>query len=94
MAYVESQAAGERIGVADYADVGDLGPDFWLFDAGTDHASAVLMHYGPDGDILGREPVRDSHRIAELDAIRMKAQAAARPLNEFLAAVAAGRCRA
>ena len=94
VAYVESQAAGERIQVVDRADVGDLGPDFWLFDAGTDHAAAVVMHYGADGELLRREPVRDLARVAELDAIRVKAQAAARPLNEFLAAATVGRCRA
>ncbi len=95
VAYVESQAAGERIELVDLADVGDLGPDFWLFDAGTDQARAVLMHYSPDGDLLGRESVHDPARIAELDTIRVRAQAAARPLNEFLATTAAaGRCRA
>lgn len=97
LGYVESQAAGERILVADRDDVGDLGPDFWLFDADTDHPCAVVMRYDQDGQIAERELVRDPAAVAALAAVRDRALAVAVPLNAFLAAADAaigGRCRA
>ena len=56
--YVESQAAGEQIGIADRAadeSLSGLGEDFWLFDAELPDAYAVLMHYDEGGRFVGFE---------------------------------------
>ncbi len=91
--YRESQAVGERISVVLRSAVDDDGPDFWLFDGGTEHARAVLMHYFPDGRLDRRELVEDPEMLAELDAHRDAVSAKAMPLNEFLVSglAAAGR---
>lgn len=83
--YVESQAAGERIQLVDTDQVGDLGPDFWLFDAGTPEACAVLMRYTVDGQIEGFELVTDPAHLERLQTIQHAAETHAVPLNEFLA---------
>lgn len=83
--YVESQAAGEHIQLVDYDQVGDLGPDFWLFDASTPSACAVLMRYTVDGKIEGFDLVTDTAHLERLQAIQHAAEAHAVPLNEFLA---------
>lgn len=85
--YVESQAAGEQIQLADHDQVGDLGPDFWLFDAGTPGACAVLMRYTVDGKIEGFDLVTDPAHLERLHAIQSAAEAHAVPLNAFLAEV-------
>lgn len=54
--YVESQAAGEQIWIADRAAdeaLSRLGEDFWLFDADSPDAYAVLMHYDEAGHFVG-----------------------------------------
>lgn len=66
-AYLESQTVGERIDVVPRDVVGDLGPDFWLFDAFTDHAHAALMHYTDTGEFEGFTLVTDPDEIAELE---------------------------
>lgn len=76
--YVESQAAGEAIGLIDEA-VGGL-PDFWLFD----DERAVLMHYDEDGAVVDRELVTDPERVASLAAVAAEMTANAKPLNVFL----------
>lgn len=86
--YVESQAAGERILLVDYDKVGDLGPDFWLFDAGTLAARAVLMRYTVGGKIEGFDLVTDPAHLERLRAIQHLVESHAVPLNEFLAGVA------
>jgi hypothetical protein len=86
--YVESQAAGERILLTDADQVGDLGPDFWLFDAGTAATRAVLMRYTPDGHVDGFDLVTDYAELERLQHIQRTAEAHAVPLNEFLARVA------
>jgi hypothetical protein len=83
--YVESQAAGERIQIVDLERVGDLGPDFWLFDAGTTDARAVLMRYTANGMIEGFELVTNPAHLERLQHIQHTAQAHAVALNEFLA---------
>lgn len=93
LGFVESQAAGERIMLADRAEVGYDGPDFWLFDAGTDRARAGLLHYTDDGEIKHRELVADPGYTAWLTEVKDQALRGAVPLNTFLAAVD-GRCRA
>lgn len=82
--YVESQAAGEHIQLADADQVGDLGPDFWLFDAGTPDAQAVLMRYTVDGQIQGFEHLTDPDELERLQRIQSTAEAHAVPLNTFL----------
>lgn len=83
--YVESQAAGETILLVDHDQVGDLGRDFWLFDAGTPEARAVLMRYTVDGKIEGFDLVTDPTETERLHDIQRTAEAHAVPLNAFLA---------
>lgn len=90
--YVESQAAGEAVTVVERGDVGfELGPDFWLFDAGTDDAYAAVMNYDADGRWMGVDLVTDAGRVAEMhDRYRRVADLAV-PLNTYLARRAAVR---
>ncbi len=87
--YRESQAVGEQIRVVSRSAVGEVGPDFWLLDAGTEWASAVVMRYDDDGRWLGADLVTDPATVAELDARRTAVTEVAVPLNEFLAAARA-----
>lgn len=80
----ESQAAGEEILVVTRTQVGDVGPDFWLFDADTPGAHAVQLNYGPGGEFGGFQQV-PTDRLAEIHERRDRALAAAVPLNVFLA---------
>lgn len=83
--YVESAAVGEEIRLAWHApDLPDVG-DFWLFDAETSAASAVLMHYGHDGRVLGFEEVSDAKALDHLRAVRDQAWARSWTLAEHLA---------
>jgi hypothetical protein len=92
VAYVESAAAGEQIGISDRTDhpqlVG-LGRDFWLFDAGTSEAFAALLRYDDDGVYLDAEVTRDAGVIRACEADRDLALRYSVPLNEYLAARAA-----
>ena len=81
--YRESQAVGEQLRLARRNAVGEVGPDFWLFDKRT----VVLVHYHPDGRIDRREFSDDptivdrcAHRLADVTQVAV-------PLNEFLTAV-------
>lgn len=87
LAYVESQAVGERIDLTDQAVT--AGPDFWLFDADAPGARAVLMHYSPEGELSGRELVTDPGTVAALVSRRNAAAAGSLRLNEFLARLGA-----
>lgn len=83
--YIESQAAGEEIRLADrekYPELADLGPDSWLFDAGTDNAFGVLLHFNPAGNLLGIEQAPD---VAELERQRHTALNHSVSLAEYLA---------
>jgi hypothetical protein len=89
--YMESAAAGEEIRVAvrrggTSAALADLDgmADFWLFDAGTEHARAVLMDYDETGRFTGSRaagPVELEACEAMWDVAERHADA----LNEFLA---------
>ncbi len=84
--YIESQACGEEIRLADLAkhpELGDLGPDFWLFDADTPGEFAVLMHYDQDGRVLGYERIGDAGWCRRQ---RDRAWSASVSLAEYLAA--------
>jgi hypothetical protein len=90
--YVESAAAGEEIRIADRAAssaLDDLGPDFWLFDSGTEHAFAVLMRYDDDGRLAEYEPVSTRTALAACCGIRDLVLAHSIPLNAYLAAAGA-----
>lgn len=87
--YVESQAVGERIGLVDldeHPEHTNVGPDFWLFDAETDHPQAVLMHYDDAGNLLGREHATHALLVKDaLDYTRRLLADIAIPLNTYLA---------
>lgn len=88
--YRESQAAGEQIRVVTRSELGDAGPDFWLFDAGTADARGIVMHYSADYRWLGADLVTDPLMLADLNRRRQAAVAMAIPLNEFLAEMRRG----
>lgn len=86
--YVESQAVGEEIRLADRAahpDLADLGPDSWLFDAGRSGAFGVLLHFDTDGHLLGIDKVTDRAAVRELERQRQVAWAHSLSLAEYLA---------
>ena len=59
--FVESQAVGEQIRIMDlntHPELNDLGPDFWLFDAGEPDQFAIIMRYQA-GSVLGYERTTD-----------------------------------
>ncbi len=82
--YLESQAVGEEIRLSEDRSAWD-GPDFWLFDAGTDRARGVLLHYDGRGSPSGFEPVTEAARLAELQEAAQALAAAASPLNRWIA---------
>lgn len=84
-AYVEALAVGDHTSLVERALVGDVGPDFWLFDAETDHPYAAVMNYSPDGHFEGFDHITDLDCLAELAGIRQDVEAHAVPLLEFLA---------
>lgn len=81
-AYLESQAAGERILLVD--DEVWTGPDFWLLDAGAPGARAVLLHYDEHGAPTAQELVADSATVIELTGAAEALVRAATPLNEWV----------
>jgi hypothetical protein len=83
----ESQAAGERVLIAPRSAVGDVGPDFWLFDEADPDAHAVAMCYDAEGHWLGATLVTDRDEVRELGERLQAVVARAVPLNEFLAGV-------
>lgn len=85
VSFGESQAAGEQIWLADAAQVEYVGPDVWLFDAGTDHPVAFETIYTEDGAVRDRRLIEDPGTLAGLARSRDQALAVAVPLNEFLA---------
>jgi hypothetical protein len=86
--YVESQAAGEQIGIADRSaddDLSGLGADFWLFDGDSPTAYAVLMDYDTEGHFVRFEHTVDP---VVLDGCRRQRDVVRRyavSLNTYLA---------
>ncbi|MFD7158265.1 DUF6879 family protein [Kribbella sp. NPDC059898] len=86
--YVESQAAGEQINIADRAadeSLSELGEDFWLFDADSPEAYAVLMHYDDEGHFVGFDHTTE---VAVLERCRTERELVlqhAVDLNTYLA---------
>ena len=83
--YKESQAVGEQIRITGRSDRVASTPDFWLFDADTDHGHAVLMHYNNDGSLSEREPTDDPEQVQALNQLARLLTAESVALNEFLA---------
>jgi hypothetical protein len=72
--FTESQAVGEQIRIVDldaHAELGRLGPDFWLFDAGESDAFAIVMRYDAAGSVLGYERTTDVGWCSEQYAAAM-----------------------
>jgi hypothetical protein len=85
-AYLESQTAGEEILVVRRDDLpANPGGDFWLLDEDTKHARAILMRYDADGRWLAAELTTLPEEIAQLKSRRRWIDAAAVPLNAFVA---------
>jgi hypothetical protein len=90
--YQESAAVGLRTFLAyvdTHPELAALDREFWLFDAGTPRAVAMLMDYDSNGRLLGSRITRDSAELDRCDRDRELALAHAIPLNHFLAEKAA-----
>lgn len=86
--YVESQVAGEQIRIADRAadeSLAKLSEDFWLFDADSDDAYAVLMRYDGAGHFVGFEHTEDLSTLERCRAERDLALQHSVSLNTYLA---------
>lgn len=62
LAFVESAAVGEQIRIVDldqHPELSQLGPDFWLFDAGKPDEFAIVMYYDDAGSLTGYERISD-----------------------------------
>lgn len=89
--YQDNVRAGEDVRIADRRDareLAELRTDFWLFDAETDHAAALVMRYDAEGRWLGYWRTQDPALIAECARQRDVAIAAAVPLAAYVAAAA------
>jgi hypothetical protein len=87
--YVESQAAGEEIRLADrgrHPELAELGPDSWLFDADTAGAFGASLHFDSEGHLLGIDEVTDPPAVRELERQRDVALTHSASLAEYLVA--------
>lgn len=67
-AYVENEAAGEDVRIAEstpQAPLAKLTTDFAIFDVETDDPHLILFDYSPDGRILGYRHSQDSKAIED-----------------------------
>lgn len=83
-AYVESLAAGDATSLIAREATHYDGPDFWLFDDGTDHAHVAVMQYSMGGGFEGFELVTEPGRVAWFVQRRREVDEFAVPLAEFL----------
>lgn len=85
VAYVESQAVGERILLTD-DDIVTKHPDAWRF-CGTnqDDNYAAVMHYTDEGAVDDIEYVHDPDRLERMDELRAVVEPNAFALNIWLA---------
>jgi hypothetical protein len=81
---VENQVAGDQTLMIEREYAVD-GPDFWLFDGGTELAQAVLLLYTDEGEFDDLQLVTESAALAELEQARQHLLAQAVPLNVWLA---------
>jgi hypothetical protein len=89
-AYAENAAAGEDIRIADrsaHRELGDLGEDFTIFDAGTSGASVILFRYDGGGRLHGYRHATDQETVMRCGGQYDLALACSVPLNEFMASV-------
>jgi hypothetical protein len=85
---VESAACGEDIRVAVagvHVHPGDVGGDFWLLDAETPAAAAILLTYDGAGRFAAAELHRDTETVLACMADADFALRCSVPLNEYLA---------
>lgn len=86
LAYVESQAAGERVLMYAGGSKPINLPDVWVFDGErTEDRYAIVMHYADDGTVEGLEYVADPSRVASMLAQIRIAALDTTPLNTYLA---------
>jgi Family of unknown function (DUF6879) len=88
----ENVAAGEDVRVADrdiHAELTALTQDFWLIDGDTDHATALLMRYDPEGRFADAERCTDPDVLARCRHQRDLALARSIPVADYLARGAA-----
>lgn len=85
LAYVESQAAGERILIVPGGSLYGRA-DYWCFD-GTEQTDrfAIVMHYEHDGSPVEFEYVDDPVRVRELLTVACELRLDAVQLNDYLA---------
>ena len=86
-AYRESARAGEHISITERQaspELATLHADFWLFDADTPYAVAMLMEYSPAGEYLGANVTRDRAVILGCATARDLAARYAVPLERYL----------
>lgn len=85
LAYVESQAAGERITMFT-AGVFEPGPDYWVFDGGdASDRYAIVMHYADEGTVDHLEYVTDQLRVRQMLMHVGGLLEDSTPLNTYLA---------
>lgn len=90
LGYAESAVVGEDIRIADrvaHPDLAALNKDFWLFDADTDQAYALLMRYDEEGHFLGFDHTTDPNTLERCRVQRDLALEHAVGLNTYLASV-------
>lgn len=88
LSYAETSVVGEDIRIADRAahpDLAGLDEDFWLFDADTDRAYALLMRYDEEGHFLDYDHTTDSDTLDRCRTQRALALKHAIALNIYLA---------
>jgi len=86
--YTESAACGEEIRIAvrnSRPALAAMPQDFWLFDAGTPGAFAVLLDYDSAGRFTGAQMQDGAEAVLEYRAVADWAARYSVPLNEFLA---------
>lgn len=84
----DNVAAGEDVRVADrdtHPELATLSRDFWLLDADTDHAVALLMRYDAEGRFVEAERCTDSEVLARCRRQQDLVLAHAMPVGDYLA---------
>ena len=90
--YLESQAVGEEIRLADRSarpELADLDRDFWLFDADSPNAYAIDMTYDQASRFVGAELITAAGRLGAMRDAAALAWETGTPLNEFIVGPAA-----
>jgi hypothetical protein len=88
--YEANVAAGEDVRIADrdaHPALARLRQDFWLFDAETPEAFAMLMRYNASGQLLDFERTHEVPIIEQCRRERDQAVALSVPLHDYTAAL-------